>query len=151
MLPETVEQEFNNADIKAVNEGIYAPLHDLLNRGGKQWRPLLGLMFAEQFGRKIEDIEENKDVYFAAGMTEIVHNGSLIIDDIEDNSSMRRGDLCTYKKYGLDVAINSGNLMYMAPMSKIGDYIPAEHHSKLFQIYMNEMMSLHYGQNWDIM
>ncbi len=42
-------------------------------------------MFAECFGRlNLKDLEANKDVYFACGLTEIVHNGSLIVDDIED-------------------------------------------------------------------
>jgi geranylgeranyl pyrophosphate synthase len=60
-------------------------MYDLLDRGGKQWRPLLGLMFAECFGRtNLSDFEANKDVYFACGITEIVHNGSLIVDDLED-------------------------------------------------------------------
>jgi len=39
----------------------------------------------------LEDFEANKDVYFTCGLTEIVHNGSLIVDDIEDSSEMRRG------------------------------------------------------------
>jgi geranylgeranyl pyrophosphate synthase len=42
-------------------------------------------MFAESFGRaNLDDFEANKDVYFACGLTEIVHNGSLMVDDVED-------------------------------------------------------------------
>lgn len=50
------------------------------------------MMFAEAFGRDLQQYEANKDIYFACGLTEIVHNGSLMIDDIEDGSKMRRGD-----------------------------------------------------------
>ena len=40
---------------------------------------------AECLGRdNIEDFKENEDIYFSCGMTELIHNGSLIIDDIED-------------------------------------------------------------------
>ena len=85
---------------------------------------MLGLILARCFGRdNLEDFEANKDIYFGCGLTEIVHNGSLMIDDIEDGSEKRRGDLCTYKKFGTDIAINAGNFMYFAPMLKLGNYI----------------------------
>jgi geranylgeranyl pyrophosphate synthase len=116
VMEEDQTKEYNKTDINAINESVGKPIYDLLDRGGKQWRPLLGLMFAEQFGRNIEDIEANKDIYFASGLTEIIHNGSLMVDDLQDGSLMRRGDLCSYKKFGIDVAVNTGNLMYLAPM-----------------------------------
>jgi geranylgeranyl pyrophosphate synthase len=94
------------------------------------------LIFAEIFGRDIEDFEANKDVYFIAGMTEIVHNGSLICDDLEDNSLKRRGDLCTYRKFGIDYAVNAGCFMYFAPMTKLDEYVsdPAKQ-SQLWKIH----------------
>ena len=66
------------------------------------------MMFAEALGRKLDNIEENRDIYYTCGLTEIVHNASLVIDDIEDGSKMRRGDLCVHLKHGLDVAVNAG-------------------------------------------
>lgn len=119
----TTFDEYKLADIDGVNKATGVPIYDLLERGGKQWRPLLGLMFAECFGRDISKYEENKDIYFASGLTEIVHNGSLMIDDIEDGSHMRRGDLCSHKKFGVDVAVNAGNFMYIAPMNRIGHFV----------------------------
>lgn len=125
--------EFKLADIDAINkvssprfkikQATGIPIYDLLERGGKQWRPLLGMMFAECLGRDLANYEENKDIYFACGLTEIVHNGSLMIDDIEDGSHMRRGDLCSHKKFGVDVAVNAGNFMYLAPMNKINNFV----------------------------
>jgi geranylgeranyl pyrophosphate synthase len=41
-----------------------------------------------------------------------------MIDAIEDGSNMRRGDLCTHKKFGIDVAVNAGNFMMVSPMNK---------------------------------
>lgn len=69
-------------------------------------------MFAETQGRDIKDLEACKDIYFTCGLIEIFHNASLMVDDIEDSSEMRRGDLCTYKKFGIDYAINNGNYLY---------------------------------------
>ena len=45
------------------------------------------MLFAEAFGR---DLGKSDDVMFICGMTEIIHNGTLVVDDIEDSSLMRR-------------------------------------------------------------
>ena len=125
-LQRTVDEEYKNADVESVNKATGEPIYDLLNRGGKLWRPLLGMMFAEAFGRDLNDFEANKDVYYSCGLTELVHNGSLMIDDIEDGSEKRRGDLCSHKKFGVDVAINAGCFMMFSPITKAVHYIPVD-------------------------
>ena len=137
---------FEQSDIEAVNKALITPVYDLLDRGGKQWRPLMGLMLAECFGRDLEDIETNKDVYFTCGITELIHNGSLIVDDIEDSSHMRRGDLCTYKKFGTDIAVNAGNFLYFAPMAKLDSFVHDERvQLAMHKIYVEEMQNIHFG------
>jgi hypothetical protein len=37
---------FEDVEVDAINEGILTPVYDLLDRGGKRWRPALGMMFA---------------------------------------------------------------------------------------------------------
>ena len=70
---------------------------DLLDAKGNRWRPVLGMMIAECFGRDIiesiqkGDFEHNNDILYACALTEIIHNGSLMADDLEDKSLMRRG------------------------------------------------------------
>ncbi len=137
--------EFDKADLNAINKATNEPIYDLLDRGGKQWRPILGMMFAEAFGRNLEDFESNKDVYFACGLTEIVHNGSLIIDDIEDGSNMRRGDFCIHKKFGIDVAVNAGNFMMVSPMTKVSRFVASKHELALHRIFSEELQNLHLG------
>ena len=141
----TVEDEYKMADLESVNKATSEPIYDLLNRGGKQWRPILGMMFAEAFGRDLTDFEANKDIYFSCGLTEIVHNGSLMIDDIEDQSHMRRGDLCSYKKFGVDVAINAGTLMMVGPITKLPLFVPEKHQLKCHRILSEELTNLHIG------
>mmetsp|Transcript_31192 Transcript_31192/g.47763 ORF Transcript_31192/g.47763 Transcript_31192/m.47763 type:complete len:154 (-) Transcript_31192:404-865(-) len=88
---------------------------------------------------------------YSCGLAEIVHNGSLMVDDLEDGSLKRRGDLCTYLKFGNDVAVNSGTLMYFIPMLRLLEKVNCPTASNdLSQIYMQEMVNLHMGQNWDI-
>jgi geranylgeranyl pyrophosphate synthase len=55
--------------------------------------------------------------------------------------------------YGTDIAVNSGNFMYYAPMlaiMKSGKYNAAQL-AKLNEIYVEEMVQLHIGQGWDIL
>ena len=99
------------------------PVYDLLDRGGKMIRPVLGMIFSECYGRKWDHEDINQDILFICGLTELIHNGSLIIDDIEDKSLMRRGDKCIHLKYGTDYAVNSGNLMYFTPMNKLEQFL----------------------------
>jgi len=53
--------------------------------GGKRWRPVLVFLIAEALGGKKELAMP------MAYLCEIVHNGTLCVDDIEDDSKMRRG------------------------------------------------------------
>jgi geranylgeranyl pyrophosphate synthase len=111
----------------------------------------MGLMLAECFGRDLSKVDENKDIYFTCGITELIHNGSLIVDDIEDSSHMRRGDLCTYKKFGIDIAVNAGNFLYFAPMSKLDRFVHDERlQYKMHKIFVEELTNIHFGQAWDI-
>ena len=48
----------------------------------------------------------------AATAVELIHNFSLIHDDIEDRSSLRRGRPTVWKKWGIPQAINTGDAMY---------------------------------------
>ena len=86
------------------------------------------MIYAECIGYNVaESIEkksnENDAILFTCGLTEFVHNGSLMVDDVEDKSLMRRGQPCTYVKYGEDYAINTGTLMYCIPIMKIDEFI----------------------------
>lgn len=66
--------------------------------GGKRLRPALVAASCFLFGGKWEDI-----LYPAAGL-EILHNYTLIVDDMIDNSSLRRGQDTTWKRYGRSMA-----------------------------------------------
>lgn len=94
------------------------------------------MIFAQIHGRKIEDFQENKDVYYSCALTELIHNGTLMVDDVMDKSLKRRGDDCTHIKFGVDVAVNTGNYLYFAPLEQIKNYIPAmRKRDKIYDIY----------------
>ena len=134
-------------NLEALNKAVAEPFWEFLDRGGKRWRPALFLLIIEALGKN------PKEFLDFAIIPEVVHNGTIIIDDVEDSSEMRRGKPCTYKIYGIDIAINVGNAMYYMPLitlMKYRDRISKEKLSRLYEIYVQEMINLSFGQAMDI-
>lgn len=133
-------------DEAAINETITKPAWDLLSRGGKRWRPVIMLLTYEALGGDPREIADLSII------TELIHNGTLAVDDVEDDSDLRRGKPCIHKIYGVDVAINMGNTLYYLPLvhlMRLGNYTP-EVMSELVKIYLEEMLNLSLGQALDI-
>lgn len=135
-------------DLSAGQSAIHDPIWDLLDRGGKRWRPALMLWAAESVaGPKVAESLTD----FAA-IVEVVHNGTLVADDLEDNSLTRRGKPCLHIAYGVDVAVNAGNAMYFLPLLSLAKkkVVPDSVLVKAYETYMQEMVNLSYGQAFDI-
>ncbi len=123
------------------------PARDLLGAGGKRWRPLLMVLIAEMLGGE----EAAQQAYRLTPVVELPHNGSLIIDDIEDSSEVRRGAPAAYITHGVDVSINAGNLLYYLPTAAIDDSgLPADKQLKVYQVYAKYLRRVHLGQGLDI-
>jgi geranylgeranyl pyrophosphate synthase len=132
---------------ETLNKVIADPIWEFLDRGGKRWRPTMFLLVCEALGRNAKNYVDFSII------PEVVHNGTLMIDDIEDRSEYRRGKSCTYKLYGLDVAINAGNAMYYLPLLPLlekREKLPPEKTSRIYHIYSQEMINLSLGQAMDI-
>lgn len=135
-------------DLIAAQGAIQSPIWDLLDRGGKRWRPALLLWTAEAIAGKKTAVEL---VDFAA-IVEVVHNGTLVADDLEDDSLVRRGKPCLHRLFGVDVAVNAGNSMYFLPLLSLAKkkIIPDSVLVQAYETYLQEMVNLSYGQAFDI-
>jgi len=126
-----------------VNE-LIKPIWDLLERGGKRWRPILMMLCCDVVGggSKVEDL---------IPIVEIIHNGTLMVDDVEDGSDLRRGKPCIHKIFGMDVAINTGNMMYYLPYLIIKK-VDLDKKTKLaiYDLIFEEMVEISIGQGMDI-
>eukprot|EP01117_Protostelium_nocturnum_P004615 TRINITY_DN1672_c0_g1_i1.p1 TRINITY_DN1672_c0_g1~~TRINITY_DN1672_c0_g1_i1.p1 ORF type:complete len:390 (+),score=101.89 TRINITY_DN1672_c0_g1_i1:35-1171(+) len=135
-------------DVNGINKAIYEPVWDLIDRGGKRWRAVFMLLIAEALG------EEYEKVLDFVVLPEMFHNGSLIIDDIEDGSGFRRGKPCIHLVTGVDIAINAGNALYFLPLrilkSKRGT-ISDDILLRCYETYSQEMTNAHFGQGLDIL
>ena len=134
-------------DLKTATSVLSKPIWDLLDRGGKRWRPALLLIIYEAVSGKKPD----KKIFDVAAACEVIHNGSLMEDDVEDDSQLRRGKPCIHKIYGVDVAVNAGSAMYFLPLNAIvKNNFPQELKEKAFETYAQEMINIHFGQGFDI-
>jgi geranylgeranyl diphosphate synthase type I len=80
--------------------GEYGPA-----KRGKRLRPRLLLCVAEAEGGSAENALD------AAAAVEILHNYSLVHDDIEDNDELRRGRRTVWAVYGIPQALNAGDAL----------------------------------------
>jgi geranylgeranyl pyrophosphate synthase len=88
-------------------------------------------------------------------LCEIVHNGTLMCDDVEDDSKLRRGKECIHLLYGVDIAVNAGNAMYFFPLAVFRDYHKNKQVSdtmliRCYELYGQELLNVHLGQGLDI-
>ena len=114
---------------------------------GKRIRPLLVLLAASASGG-----DREKALPAAAGI-ELIHNFSLLHDDIQDKSETRRGRLTAWKIWGIAQAINAGDGMFILANLALGDMTknyPAEMVLKGEKIFQKTCLDLTRGQHLDI-
>ncbi|MBI4210408.1 MAG: polyprenyl synthetase family protein [Candidatus Diapherotrites archaeon] len=133
-------------DLGASQKSMVEPIWEFLSRGGKRWRPALMILATEAVGGR------KKDALPFTVMPELAHNGSIIIDDVEDRSTLRRGKPCTHIIYGTDIAINAGTALYLIPLAKLfaNSRVPAAKKAQMYDNYAVELLRLSFGQALDI-
>jgi geranylgeranyl diphosphate synthase type I len=107
--------------MKAVLAGRRLPFYDMMRyhlgiagprgeataaRAGKMVRPALGLLSCEAVGGR------RRQALLAAAAIELIHNFTLIHDDIEDASHSRHGRDTVWRVWGEAQAINAGDGMF---------------------------------------
>lgn len=124
---------------------INAPGWQLLHRGGKRWRPVVMTLSHELHGGTLSSITD------LSTLIELPHNGSLIIDDIEDKAEERRGGPAIHLVHGVDMAINTGNFLYFEPTYLIErSGLDEGLQYRMMKLYLRVMRRLHFGQGLDI-
>jgi len=114
-------------------------VHEHLSAGGKRIRARLALAAARALGAEPEDA-----VDWAAAV-ELLHNASLVHDDIQDGDRTRRGRPALWARHGVAQAINTGDLLLMLPFRALCRY-PAETQASLVQVLANYADSTARGQ-----
>jgi geranylgeranyl diphosphate synthase type I len=158
MLP-VVENELKSM-VGMIDQPALKELHDMLayhlgwigegagvKARGKRIRPLLVLLCAAASGGKW------RNALPAAAAIELLHNFSLIHDDIQDQSPLRRNRPTLWKKWGIAQAINAGDLMFSlanTALLRLNETSPSETVLQAGKLFQSACTSLTQGQYLDI-
>jgi len=114
---------------------------------GKRIRPLIVLLATASVGA------DWKVSLPAAAAVELVHNFSLVHDDVQDNSEKRRGRPTVWTKWGVPMAINVGDAMFVIAYQAIMDLVKVHPAATVVQaatILHDTCLSLTRGQYLDM-
>ncbi len=118
-----------------------------LEAQGKRIRPLLVVLTTASCGA------DWQSALPAAAAVELVHNFSLVHDDIQDNSDKRRGRDTVWKKWGMPQGINAGDALFVLSnqaMLNLSPAYPAETIVKAAKILHETCLDLTRGQYLDM-
>lgn len=125
---------------------LVQPVRHLLDIPGRAWRPYAGIAVMCLFG---VDPEPYRPL---AAAPELLHTASMIIDDIQDNSPLRRGRTAVHELFGTPAAITAGTTAYFA-FDPILDRIPQHDPATMLRchrIYLRGLRAGHAGQSLDL-
>ena len=114
-----IVNKYLNSKLKGNPKLLYDAAGYLIVNGGKRLRPYMVIKSCQILGGKTNHATP------AASAVEMVHNFTLVHDDIMDNDEMRHGVQTVHKKFGLPIAILAGDVLF----------------SKAFQIISNSKLS----------
>jgi geranylgeranyl pyrophosphate synthase len=126
-------------------QALEEPIAEFVGRPGKALRAELVVRSFELAGGQGSCPE------LLSAIVEILHAGSLIIDDIEDESSSRRGGPALHRLHGLPVALNAGNWMYFWALGLI-EHVGVDRDAQLtLHRWANRtLLRSHHGQALDL-
>ena len=137
-----IEKILYSALEKRIPQSIYAPSSYILKSPGKRIRPLLVLFANKAVGGNVEKS------YNAAVSVEILHNFTLVHDDIMDNADKRRGMPTIHKKYDISTAILVGDVL----MAVAYEYLLKDVTSnvkEIIKVFNNGIVEVCEGQSYD--
>jgi geranylgeranyl diphosphate synthase type II len=121
---------------------LYEPCAYIMQSGGKKIRPLLVLLSAKAAG------SDFSDAYNASAAVELLHNFTLVHDDIMDNANVRRGLSTLHVKYDLSTAILAGDsLLAIAYTSLLRDC--KNNSNEIIATFTNALIEVCEGQSLD--
>ena len=115
-----IVNKYLNSKLKGNPKKLYDAAGHLIVNGGKRLRPYMVIRSCQILGGK------SSTAMIAASAVEMVHNFTLVHDDIMDNDEMRHGVPTVHKKFGMPIAILAGDVLF----------------SKAFQIISESKLSL---------
>lgn len=144
MLSREIEQAINALNIPDRPKSLYDPVRYTLRLGGKRIRPRLVLIGCGLAGGDI------KEALPAAMAVELLHNFTLIHDDIMDGATSRRGQPAVHTRWDESTAILSGDVMFNLAYEQLQKYREAELFARLHSVFSEATRIVCEGQALDM-
>ncbi len=142
---EELAHYMEGVDPQSMANTLVAPIREMVDRGGKSWRSYAALACCDVVGG-----DSRKFSQWLA-MPELMHVGSLIIDDVQDRSTVRRGGPCCHVTHGEPIAINSGTAAYFLTQNLLhSDELNDSQKLRIYDLYFSAMRAGHAGQAIDL-
>jgi geranylgeranyl pyrophosphate synthase len=136
----------------ALRSALLDPVASLTANPGKRIRAqLVALTYRLFHDERAVSLSAAKQCRDCAEVVELIHAGSLIIDDIEDGSAMRRGRPAMHVQYNLPLALNAGNWLYFWPFELLKDAgLTNDQLISAYERYNRTLLRAHFGQALDL-
>lgn len=137
----------DGVNVEVYRKTVIEPLREIVDRGGKSWRSFAFLLCMDCVGGNSLDYKH------WLAMPEVMHVGSLIVDDIQDKSETRRGGPSCHMVHGDAIAINAGTAAYFLSLQILQELTPGLTpllRNRLYEMYILTLRSGHAGQAFDI-
>jgi geranylgeranyl diphosphate synthase, type I len=128
-------RKFTSSVLEGQPIRLYDAASTYLTSGGKKLRPFMVIKSCEMFAGKEEKALP------AAAAVELIHNFSLIHDDIMDNDDMRHGVSTVHKKYGLPIALIAGDILFSKAFQVLSLHSKKIGHDDTIIAEMNRILS----------
>lgn len=140
---ERVESELSGLKLDRKPNRLYDPIKYMLGLGGKRLRPVLMLMTNELFDGNPDEI-----IKAAVGI-EVFHNFTLLHDDIMDKAPLRRTKETVHKKWSPDIAILSGDTMFVLSCQLMMN-VKSNYQKDVLNIFFKSAIEVCEGQQSDM-
>jgi geranylgeranyl pyrophosphate synthase len=136
----TISEPLTNRDISCIHAAKYH-----LASGGHKVRAQLSLAAGHALGMA------ERDIIIIAAAVELLHNASLIHDDIQDGDVTRRGLETVWKKFGVNTALCTGDLLLSAAYGVIANFSQVALIPKIITTIHQRTATVIQGQCCDIL
>jgi geranylgeranyl pyrophosphate synthase/predicted secreted hydrolase len=142
---EELAHYMDGVDSTQMVDKLIRPIREMVDRGGKSWRSYAALACCDVVGG-----DSRKFSQWLA-MPELLHVGSLIVDDVQDKSTVRRGGPTCHVVHGEPIAINAGTAAYFLTQHQLhSDEMTADQKLRIYDLYFAAMRAGHAGQAIDL-
>ena len=139
---------------KLISDTLLDPVSEFLSRPQKNFRSHL-VELGYRFSLKEESSSLSPEICSlletGSSIVELIHSGSLIVDDIQDLSPIRRSRPSLHVVHGIPLALNAGNWLYFWALERIKALnLNPTMTQELTQDIVSLMMKAHAGQAVDV-